>query len=91
MSSAEGAPLLPSERDAPARRIVSSSARWLLLGLGALFAVFACGAVAVVEYRNRFGISEDEIHARSSRAYVWSCVRWSRGGGPPTTSRCCCG
>lgn len=67
MSSAEGAPLLPSERDAPARRVVSSSTRWLLLGLGALFAVSACGAVAVVEYRNRFGISEDEIHARSSR------------------------
>ena len=65
--SAEVAPLLPSARDAPTRGILSRSARWLLVGLGALFAVCACGAVAVVEYKNRFGISENEIFERSSR------------------------
>jgi len=65
--SAEVAPLLPSARDAPARGILSRSARWLLVGLGALFAVFACGAVAVVEYKSRYGISVDEIYDRSSR------------------------
>ena len=64
--SAEVAPLLPSARDAPARGILSRSARWLLVGLGALFAVSACGVVAVVEYKSRYGISVDEIYDRSS-------------------------